>query len=249
MRIWGYIAFMAVVAGVAPAHAALTIVPQVVRSGYFQAPDCEPTADPKVFNECICEANIKKPQVEGIPSEVALAINQQLALLPEKLAAESCEGVSTTAPKEGIQVNTASADYELAYQSPSTLTMFSTYSTFGAGSAHPLSGTEGYTFDLATGMLIDPMVLLKPEQRVKADAFIKQELLKKYPMDLFDEAKTRTDPYLTENGCDTCTIFYGKDGWVVRFQIYSIAPYALGEPEVTLPADIIPPPETLMVKS
>jgi len=127
--------------------------------------------------------------------------------------------------------------------------MFSNYSTLSAGAAHPLSGTEGFTFDLKTGAVIDPIALLKPEQRAKADAYIKEQLIKKYPTDLLDEAKARTDPYLTENGCDTCSIYYGKDGWVVRFQIYSIAAYALGEPEVTLPAEIIPPPEKLMVKS
>jgi hypothetical protein len=66
---------------------------------------------------------------------------------------------------------------------------------------------------------------------------------------LTDEAKARTEPYLTENGCDLCTMFYAKDGWVVRFQIDSIAPYAIGEPEVVIPADIIAAPETLITQT
>jgi hypothetical protein len=37
-------------------------------------------------------------------------------------------------------------------------------------------------------------------------------------------------------------------GWMVRFQIESIAPYMTGEPEVALSSDIIPAPETLIAQ-
>ena len=232
-----------------PAHAAVTVSPVLVRSGYFLAPDCEPSAPTNALNICVCHADIKKPQVAGIAANIAAVINNTLAQLPEKLAAESCEGAATAPPRDGIKVNTASADFEMVFQSPATLTMFTNYSTLAAGSAQALSGTEGFTFDLTSGALIDPIAVLKPAQRAKADAYIKEQLLQKYPTDLLDEAKVRTDPYLTENGCVTCTLYYGPEGWVVRFQTDSIAPYALGEPEVTLPTEIIPAPETLMVKS
>jgi len=232
-----------------PAQAAVTVSPVLVRSGYFLAPDCEPSAPANAVNACVCHADIKKPQVAGIAPNIAAIINDTLAQLPEKLAAESCEGAATVAPKDGTQVNTASAVFELVFQSPATLTMVTNYSTLAAGSAQALSGTEGFTFDLTSGALIDPIALLKPAQRAKADAYIKEQLLKKYPTDLLEEAKAHVDPYLTENGCDTCTLYYGPDGWVVRFQTDSVAPYALGEPEVALPAEIIPAPETLMVKS
>lgn len=176
-------------------------------------------------------------------------MNAGLALLPEKLAVESCEGTATAAPTGGLKVNQASADYEVAYQTPNTLTVLITYSTYGAGAEHALEGTEGFTFDLISGKLVAPIDHLKPEQVAKADGFIKHELLKKYPVALTDEAKARTEPYLTENGCDLCTMFYAKDGWVVRFQIDSIAPYAIGEPEVVIPADIIAAPETLITQT
>jgi hypothetical protein len=237
------------VAWAAPALAEVVISPTLVRAGFFQAPDCKPTADPKVFNECICEASIKKAEVKGLPTEVATLINGYLALLPEQLASESCEGAPTTPPTDGLKVNKASADYEIAYQTPEILTALIRYSTYGAGAEHPLEGTEGFTFDLSTGKVIDPLQNLKPEALVKADSFIKQELLRKYPSALYDEAKTRTDPYLSENGCDTCTLFYGKDGWTVRFQITAIAPYMTGEPEIIVPTSIIPAPETLTPKN
>lgn len=232
-----------------PALAAVEISSSLVRAGHFLAPDCQPTADPKSFNECICDANIKKAEVRGLPAEPAALINEQLAFLPEKLAAESCEGSPTVPSNAGLKVNTASADYDVAYSTPTTLTVLITYSTYGAGAEHPLDGTEGFTFDLASGNLVDPIKHLKPEEITKADNYIKAELLKKYPTALYDEAKTRTDPYLTENGCDTCTLFYGKEGWTVRFQITAVAPYMTGEPEITIPAAIIPPPEKLIVKS
>jgi hypothetical protein len=192
---------------------------------------------------------IKKAQITGLAPEINASVNAGLALLPEKLAVESCEGTATAAPTGGLKVNQASADYEVAYQTPNTLTVLITYSTYGAGAEHALEGTEGFTFDLISGKLVAPIDHLKPEQVAKADGFIKHELLKKYPVALTDEAKARTEPYLTENGCDLCTMFYAKDGWVVRFQIDSIAPYAIGEPEVVIPADIIAAPETLITQT
>ena len=230
------------------AAAEMTVTSSVVKNGFFLAPDCKPTADPKAYNECVCQADIKKAQVAGLSPSVTSAINSELSLLPEKLAVESCEGTATPAPAAGLKFNMASADYNVAYQTPTTLTVLITYSTYGVGSDHPLDGTEGFTFDLASGTLVDPIAYLKPEQLKKADQFIKEELKKKYPTALTDEAKKRTDSYLTENGCDTCTIFYGKDGWMVRFQIESIAPYMTGEPEVVLPASIIAAPETLITQ-
>jgi hypothetical protein len=229
------------------ASAEMAVSSSVVKNGFFLAPDCRPTADPKAYNECVCQADIKKAQISGLPVNVASAINSELALLPEKLAVESCEGTATKAP-EGVKFNMASADYQVAYQTPTTLTVLITYSTYGVGSDHPLDGTEGFTFDLASGTLVDPIAYLKPEQVKKADQFIKEELKKKYPTALTDEAKARKDPYLTENGCDTCTLFYGKDGWMVRFQIESIAPYMTGEPEVALPLTLIAAPETLITQ-
>ncbi|MDX2095525.1 MAG: RsiV family protein [Alphaproteobacteria bacterium] len=232
-----------------PARAEMTVSPSLVKEGFFLAPDCKPTADPKAYNECVCEAHVRKAQIAGVPAEIAASVNAALALLPEKLAEESCLGKPTPAPSGEIKVNRASADYKVAYQTPTTLTVLVSYSTYGAGAEHPLDGTEGFTFELVGGQLVEPIARLKPEQMKKAEAFIARELLRKYRAVLHDEAKARSEPYLTENGCDSCTLFYGKDGWVVRFQIDSIAPYAVGEPEVTIPGEIIPSPETLMTQA
>lgn len=232
-----------------PARAEMTVAPSLVKEGFFLAPDCKPTADPKAYNECLCEAHIRKAQISGAPEEVTARVNAALALLPEKLAEESCLGKSASGPSDGIKVNRASADYKVAYRTPATLTVLVSYSTYGAGAEYALEGAEGFTFDLVGGQLVEPIAHLKPAQLKKAEGFLKQELLRKYRAVLHDEAKTRSEPYLTENGCDSCTLFYGKDGWVVRFQIDSIAPYAVGEPEVTIPGEIIPPPETLMTQA
>lgn len=231
-----------------PALASVTIESAVVRKGIYQATGCVAEANPQLYNECICAADITKARVVGLAPELAANINTQLAAVPEQLAQESCEGAPASAPPSSISYNKATANYKVAHHTPSVLTVLITYATYGAGAAHPLDGTEGFTFDLATGKTIDPLQFLSPEQLAKANAFAMQELLKKYGDMLFDETKGRTDPYLTEAGCDTCTLFYGKDGWAMRFQLYAIAPYASGEPEITFPADIIPAPETLIAK-
>ncbi|MFZ4541740.1 MAG: hypothetical protein ACOYNL_08030 [Rickettsiales bacterium] len=230
------------------AQAEVTVSTVTVRSGFYRAPDCTPTAEPEVYNECVCQANIRKPQVSGLAPDVVTSINSALAQLPEKLAEESCEGTPTGAPVGGLKVNLASSDYEVTYQTPTVLTVLTKYSTYGTGSEHALEGTEGQTFELVHGQVVDPVAGLKPAQLKKIDGVIKQELLKKYPTELFEETKARTEPFLNENGCDSCTIFYGKAGWMVRFQVFSIAPYALGEPEIALPADLLPAPDKLIVK-
>ncbi len=228
----------------APARAELKIDPAQVRSGYFQAPECTPTAAPQQYNECICQADIRKAQVSGVDAPVAAAINKQLALVPEQLAGESCEGAAVAQPTGPVtNFNSAKAAFDVAFQSPTVLTVLVTYSTYGAGAAHPLDGTEGFTFDLKTGKMIEPIKALNPLQLATANNFVQKELLKKYGDKLFDEVKVRTDPFLSEAGCDTCTLFYGKDGWTLRFQLYAIAPYAVGEPEIVFPAEIIPAPD------
>ena len=244
------IAALMLLAFAAPAYAEVVVQPAQVRSGFFQAPECVPTASPKEYNECICQADIRKAQVAGLDAPVAAAINKQLALVPEQLAGESCEGTPVAQPTGGVtNFNSAKAAFETAFQSPTVLTVLVTYSTYGAGAAHPLDGTEGFTFDLKTGKPIEPIKSLTPLQLATANNFVQKELLKKYGDKLFDEVKIRVDPFLTEAGCDTCTLFYGKDGWTLRVQLYAIAPYAVGEPEIVLPADIIPAPETLVSKS
>lgn len=239
---------LALAAVAAPVFAGVAVESSVVRKGIYQATGCVAEANPQLYNECICAADISKARVTGLAPEILASINNQLASVPEQLANESCEGVPATAPAGAISYNRATANFKVAHQTPHLLTMLIIYSTYGAGAAHPLDGTEGFTFDLATGKTIDPLQYLTSEQLAKANMFASQELLKKYGDMLFDETKLRTDPYLTEAGCDTCTLFYGKEGWVMRFQLYAIAPYASGEPEIIFPAEIIPAPETLIAK-
>jgi len=242
------ISSMMLAMSVAHAHAEILVQPAQVRSGYFQAPDCTPTASPQQFNECLCEADIRKAEVTGIDAGIAKAINKQLATVPEQLAGESCEGKPIEKPGAETVINSAKASFEVPFQSPDVLTVLVTYATYGAGAAHPLDGTEGFTFNLKNGKLIEPARLLKSAQIAQVNDYVQKELVKKYGDKLFEETKFRADPYLTESGCETCTLYYEKDGWTMRFQLYAIAPFAVGEPEITLPAEIIPAPETLVNK-
>ncbi len=227
---------------------AITIAPMKVLSGYFLAEDCKPEASPNEMNECICQADIVKAQVSGASPEATVAMNNQLSQLPEQFASESCSGKPTTAPDAKIQVNKVSAGYTTVYQSPTELSVLVNYTTFGAGSAHPMSGSEGYTLDIATGKTVNPHELLTPEQLTKANEFIRAELVKKYGESLFEETRSRTEPYLTDAGCEDCTLYYTKDGWNMRFQLYVLASYSVGEPEITIPVTIIPEPATLLAR-
>lgn len=237
-------------AGAVPAAPAggVAIAPVKVQTGYFMADECVPEASPNELNECLCQADITKAQVSGLAPEVMTAINNQLAQLPEQFASESCSGKPAAAPDAKIQVNKVSAGYTVVLQTPTLLSVLINYTTFGAGAAHPMSGSEGYTIDLATGKTVTPSELLTPEQLGKANEFIRAELTKKYGESLFEETRTRVEPYLTDAGCEDCTLYYTKDGWNLRFQLYVVAPYSVGEPEITIPTTIIPEPAMLLVK-
>lgn len=228
------------------AQAELAVTSSVVRTGYFKADDCTPESDPKLVNECICKGDIHKAQVTGLPEKVASVINDQLSQVPEQLGSESCAGKSTMEPAKGMSVNEVTANYEVVYQTPKVLSVLVTYNTFGAGAAHPIAGSEAYTFDLSNGKTILPPAVLTAEQLTKANEFVQQELMKKYGESLLDETKSRTEPYLTDAGCENCTIYYTKEGWNVRFQLYAVAPYAAGEPTIVIPTHLIPEPETLL---
>ena len=219
-----------------------------VGNGYYLAENCTPEADPKQVNECICKADIVKAQVSGLPPKVATTINNQLSQVPERLANESCSGKPASAPEGALQINTATAKYETVYQTPSVLSILVSFATSSAGAAHPTPGSEGYSFNLADGKTLDIASRLTPEQLTKANEFIQQELKKKYGDVMLEEARNHIGPYLSDAGCDNCSIYYGKDGWVTRFAVYSIAPYAVGEPIITIPTSIIPEPETLIAK-
>lgn len=226
----------------APAVGGVSVTPKLVRQGYFQMQECQSSGG-AAFNECLCKADIYKPELVGLAPAIADAINKQLAQVPQQLAGESCQGTPIAKPVPDVNMNESGASFSVAYQTPTLLTVLVTYSTYGAGSAHPLSGTEGYTFDLKSGQAIDPAANATPAQLEKLNQFIQAELNKKYGDVLFDEIKTRTDPYVNPGACDSCTLFFTKDGWNIRFQIYAVAPYSAGEPTLTIPNDILPSPE------
>lgn len=232
----------------ATAHAEPMVASTKVASGYVRIANCTTEADPTLLNECICKADIEKATITGLAPAATSVINTQLAQVPEQMASESCAGEPTAAPASGVSVNAVSAKSEVVYQSPAALSVLVTYSSFAAGAAHPTTGSEGYTFNLASGKTILPTEMLTAAQLAEANTYLKQELTNKYGTMLADEAKARTEPYLTDSGCENCTLYYTKDGWNVRFQLYSIAPYAAGEPTVTLPTTIMPDPETLLTR-
>lgn len=223
------------------AVAGIGVAPKLVREGVFEAAACTPTGGAS-FNECLCRASINKAELVGASPSVTSAVNKILAQVPEQLGNESCQGTKAASAPE-INMNSSAASYEVPYHSPQILTVLVTYSTYGAGSAHPLSGTEGYTFNLTKGELVNPLERLNGVQMGKLNQFILAELNKKYGDQLFDEVKTREDPFIVETTCDSCTVYYTKEGWNIRFQLYAIAPYAAGEPTITIPADILPSPE------
>ncbi len=227
---------------------ALTISPVVVASGHFLAENCVSESDPKIANECMCKADITKAQIAGLPTNVMTTINTQLSQVPEQLASESCGGKPAPAPEASVAINMASAKYETVYQSPTALSVLLTYATAGAGAAHPIPGSEGYSFNLTNGKTMDVAALLTPEQLGKVNEFVNQELRKQHGETMTDEARDRIEPYLSDAGCESCTLYYTKDGWNMRFAVYSVAPYSAGEPTITIPTTIIPDPETLIAR-
>lgn len=232
----------------APKEAEMGLIAVPVKQGYYELENCLSEADPATTNDCMCKAEIIKAEVKGLPRAVMTTINNQLSQVPEQLANESCAGTPARAPAPDISTNLTSANFETVYRSPTVLSVLVTYLTAGAGAAHPVPGSEGYSFDLTTGKTIDLFTLLSAEQLTKANDYLHKELLKQHGDSMLDEARNRVDPYLSDSGCESCTVYYTKDGWNVRFAVYAVAPYAVGEPTITIPTSILPEPETLIAR-
>lgn len=238
---------LTLLAGTAQAEE-IAVKPVTVATGYYKAEDCVPDADPKTMNECICKADIVKAQVTGVISKVATTINNQLSQVPEQLSSESCPGKAVSAPEPNLLINMAYANFETVYKSPSVLSVLVTYATGGAGAAHPIPGSEGYVFNLINGKTMDVASLLTQDQIAEANQFAHDELNKKYGDMMLSEAKLRNDAFLSDAGCENCTLYYTKEGWNMRFSVYAVAPYSAGEPTITIPTTIIPEPEALITR-
>lgn len=240
-----------------PAWAAAAVNSVVVRNGIVSFINCTPEqkaegpggiSEPWPYNECLCKGDIVRAEVSGIAPKAAEAINAQLAELPQQLAEESCAGKTVISPPPELHINQVSAHYEVTYETPQVLSLVVTYTTYGAAAAHPITGSEGFNFDLGSGRLLVPVAQMNAATLTKANAALRQAIEEKFGAQLREDVKSRTEPFLTAEGCDACTMFYANDGWHVRFQVYAIASYADGEPTFVLPTSVIPSPEALIAK-
>lgn len=117
-------------------------------------------------------------------------------------------------------------------QTPQLLSMeFTSY--IDTGGAHGMPGIQNLTFDLTTGDLLTVQQLLAPNAVEVLSPIVKGELDSSYGAthDASDEVLMADDTWAAG--------FDANGNLVIAFQPYSIGPYSLGMPEVTIAAQTL----------
>lgn len=191
------------------------------------------------------EVNIKFPKIQWkgelkgnsrieapiIKEDIALKINKEIEDYTmafknniEKGAAKYKEKCDNSGNKFNVQV--AKSDYKVTYNSDNILSILIEYYEY-TGGAHGMTYKINFNYYIDTGDKINLSSLFKEgfNYKEKIDESIK-ESMSKHP-EIYFEDKFQ--------GINDDTSFYiTKEGVVIYFPLYEIAPYSTGIPEFTL---------------
>ena len=181
------------------------------------------------YSNDIVDIKINFPQIEGgIKKEILDKVNKDIEEYSmnfkndiEKIAKEHSED----AKKLGYKINpyVGENDYNISYNCNNILSIPINYYQY-TGGAHGMTYKVSFNYDLNTGDKIKLSSLFEP-------GFNYKEYINNVIMDTI---KKNPDNYFKEEfkGIKDDQDFYvSKDGIVIYFQSYDIAPYATGIPE------------------
>lgn len=183
------------------------------------------------------EVNIKFPKIQSkgqseIKEDITLKINKEIEDYTmkfknniEKGSAEYKEKCDNSGYDFNIQV--AQSDYKVTYNSDNILSILIVYYEY-TGGAHGMTYKINFNYYIDTGDRIELSSLFKKGFNYKEhiDNSIKKSISKSpeiYFEDKFQGVKDDTDFYIT------------KEGIVIYFPLYEIAPYSSGIPEFHIP--------------
>jgi len=212
-----------------PVQAAVTVTEKTLQKGLFSPPKCDDK------DECLCEADIEYPLVEGMKdAEKQASLNVAVKKTAEQLV---CKGEAAKTASKGDNFSIRHK-YEVTFQSPDILSLKFTDWAYEGG-AHSNSAIEGMIIDLESGKTLTIDDIFGRKNIKEINQIIYDALAPKAEGIFRDEVESRKDSFIKDGKCQGCTLVMSKNGIIVIFQAYEVAPFADGNPEVLIPVKYI----------
>lgn len=230
---------------------ALQVKSQTQEFGYYELKECEDEEISEHVNMCGCQSQIDYPVVASYSDEaLQTAVNEELKALVSGAGCNAEDGGAVRkgdkTPDERIP-NEYQVSFETPYVSKNAASLLMSYYTYGAGAAHGMTTVQGILADLTRGIIYQDSAVLDDKQADAINSHIQTTLRAlneegQYQGNLWlEDEEGHPRIYVSEEGCDGCTVYRGKNGWVMAFQQYAIASYADGIIEIDIPESFIKP--------
>ena len=243
MRIWLSMA-VALCMESANAYAAVSVSEQVMQQGQFVKADCEADAKDPDYNACICDADIRYPQLTGMGDH---GMEDKLnGWFKEEASKSTCEGDKTPLaegnakpPADGAAHASLSVHYEQTFSSPGVLAFKFTDWAY-TGGAHGNGSVIGIILDLKKGKFLTPTDIFSTANMPAVNKTIYDVLTAKPEEEIFrDQIESRQGLFIKDGDCMGCTLTLTPEGVHVLFQTYEVAPYGAGNTDVPIPTQLV----------
>jgi hypothetical protein len=224
------------------ATAAVTVSEQVLQSGQYAKASCKPDPKDPDYDECICDADVRYPQLSGISDRDAQ--DRLNRWFKDEAGKAVCDGdkmapsaKNASAPAKAHM--SISVHYETTYSSDAILALKFTDWAY-TGGAHGNGSVIGVIADLAQGKLLSPGDMFSEKNTEIANRVIYEALSAKPEGEVFrDQIESRKGAFIKDGECQGCTLTLTPEGVHVLFQTYEVAPYGAGNTDVIIPAKYI----------
>ncbi|MBT9096477.1 DUF3298 domain-containing protein [Methylovulum psychrotolerans] len=215
----------------------------ILQKGLFKEKDCEPTPgeDPN-SGECVCQADISYPVISGLPNAAAQTqLNQDLKTAAEQ---HQCNGTPLSGKASYESPSFRERGYSVTLHTPTVLALQISSYEYDYHAAHPYSDGGGdCIIDIAASQCLTvDGIFGQHRAAVNRLLYEKLKAMEDTSQELVEEQK---NTFISDGKCNGCTVILNKQGLIVLFGQYSVAPYAAGMFEVPIPASYIAAPSIL----
>jgi hypothetical protein len=223
------------------ACAGVSVSEQVMQKGQFTKSGCQPDPKDPDYDECVCDADVRYPQLSGVTD--AAVQGKFNDWFKEQAAKTVCEGDASSSPvKDGQSAKahmSVSVHYEVTFSSAHLLAFKFTDWAY-TGGAHGNGSIIGVIADLDKGRLLTPTDVFSAKNMDAVNKAIYDALSAKPEEEIFrDQIESRKGAFIKDGECQGCTLILNPQGVSVLFQTYEVAPYGAGDTAVPIPAKLV----------